>query len=81
MAATTKNIVRLLLAVQVAAVLLSAEHGVGAVSMDYYAMSCPFAEWVVRGVVTDAIRKDPTLAAALLRLHFHDCFVQARTYP
>ncbi|GJN39856.1 hypothetical protein PR202_gb29004 [Eleusine coracana subsp. coracana] len=44
--------------------------------MDYYGMSCPCTEWIVRGVVSDALRKDPALAAGLLRLHFHDCFVQ-----
>lgn len=48
----------------------------GALSMDYYYMSCPFAEMVVFNVVGEALYKDPTLAAGLLRLHFHDCFVQ-----
>jgi peroxidase len=72
-----KNLVRLLVLVQVAAGLLAGPGGsVAALSMDYYGMSCPFAEMMVRSVVYDALTKDPTLAGSLLRLHFHDCFVQ-----
>lgn len=45
-------------------------------SFDFYGASCPQAESIVFGFLRDAIRKDIGLAAALLRLHFHDCFVQ-----
>jgi peroxidase len=68
-----KNLVRLLVLVQVSLGLLG---GVAALSFDYYGMTCPFAEMMVRSVVYDALMKDPTLAGSLLRLHFHDCFVQ-----
>jgi len=47
----------------------------GELIMGYYSMSCPYAETIVRNVVSDALYRDPTLAASLLRLHFHDCFV------
>ncbi|KAG6522636.1 peroxidase 47-like [Zingiber officinale] len=50
--------------------------GAEALSMGYYIMSCPFADQTVTDTVNQALRKDPTLAAGLLRLHFHDCFVQ-----
>ncbi|KAK1263708.1 Peroxidase 47 [Acorus gramineus] len=50
--------------------------GVEALSMDYYAMRCPFVESIVRNTVNRALQNDPTLAAGLLRMHFHDCFVQ-----
>ncbi|KAL0332885.1 UNVERIFIED_CONTAM: Peroxidase 47 [Sesamum calycinum] len=45
-------------------------------SMNYYMMNCPFAEFIVKNTVNRALQSDPTLAAALVRMHFHDCFVQ-----
>ncbi|KAJ3681421.1 hypothetical protein LUZ60_015910 [Juncus effusus] len=57
--------------------LLSVQmRGSNALSMNYYGMNCPFVEMIVRSVVAQAVQRDPTLAAGLLRLHFHDCFVQ-----
>ncbi len=45
---------------------------------DIYRFSCPQAEQVIFDVVQSYIHKDPTLAPALLRMHFHDAFVQVR---
>ncbi|XWS25823.1 hypothetical protein CRYUN_Cryun27aG0100200 [Craigia yunnanensis] len=42
----------------------------------FYQFSCPQAEDIVMSVLEKAIAKDPRMAASLLRLHFHDCFVQ-----
>ncbi|CAN8325966.1 unnamed protein product [Cochlearia groenlandica] len=42
----------------------------------FYGRSCPRAETIVRNVVTSRFRRDRTLAAALLRMQFHDCFVR-----
>ncbi|PKA49917.1 Peroxidase 47 [Apostasia shenzhenica] len=47
-----------------------------ALSIGYYGFECPMAEAIVKSTVEQALRKDPTLAAGLLRMHFHDCFVQ-----
>ncbi|PAN09194.1 hypothetical protein PAHAL_2G003000 [Panicum hallii] len=42
----------------------------------YYNKTCPAAEEIVRNETAAAVRESPDLAAALLRLHYHDCFVQ-----
>ncbi|PHU25186.1 Peroxidase 25, partial [Capsicum chinense] len=50
--------------------------GQGGLQTGFYSSSCPNAESIVRSTVQAAFNKDPTIAAGLLRLHFHDCFVQ-----
>eukprot|EP00257_Ricinus_communis_P016499 XP_015574686.1 peroxidase 40 [Ricinus communis] len=40
-----------------------------------YQESCPEAEAIIFSWVETAISEDPRMAASLLRLHFHDCFV------
>ncbi|XP_012071934.1 peroxidase 9 [Jatropha curcas] len=42
----------------------------------FYQFSCPQANDIVISVLIKAITKEPRAAATLLRLHFHDCFVQ-----
>ncbi|KAF8406478.1 hypothetical protein HHK36_008566 [Tetracentron sinense] len=43
---------------------------------EFYQYSCPQANDIVMSVLEKAISKEPRMAASLLRLHFHDCFVQ-----
>ncbi|RLN27922.1 peroxidase 2-like [Panicum miliaceum] len=51
-------------------------HGAGsALSSAFYDASCPSAHDVVRRVIRDARASDPRIPASLIRLHFHDCFV------
>ncbi|PIN04158.1 Peroxidase [Handroanthus impetiginosus] len=50
--------------------------GQGALKTGFYSSSCPKGESIVRSTVEAHVNKDATLPAALLRLHFHDCFVQ-----
>ncbi|KAB1228249.1 Peroxidase 5 [Morella rubra] len=42
----------------------------------FYAHSCGLAEFIVKDEVMKAFFKDQGVAAGLLRLHFHDCFVR-----
>ncbi|XP_071728153.1 peroxidase 72-like [Rutidosis leptorrhynchoides] len=42
----------------------------------FYYQSCPQATSIIRSIVAQAIAKDSRMAASLLRLHFHDCFVK-----
>lgn len=43
---------------------------------EFYQFSCPQVNDIVMSVLERAIAREPRMAASLLRLHFHDCFVQ-----
>ncbi|CAL4923551.1 unnamed protein product [Urochloa decumbens] len=63
---------------QVAAVaaLLAATGLRAQLRVGFYDRSCPAAEIIVQQEVSKAVGANPGLAAGLLRLHFHDCFVR-----
>ncbi|KAJ4966833.1 hypothetical protein NE237_018682 [Protea cynaroides] len=42
---------------------------------EFYSETCPAAESVVREVMKKAMERDPRNAASVMRLQFHDCFV------
>lgn len=44
--------------------------------LGYYAKTCPRAEKIISEFVYKSVPKVPTLAAAFIRMHFHDCFVR-----
>ncbi|OIT38591.1 PREDICTED: cationic peroxidase 1-like [Nicotiana attenuata] len=44
-------------------------------SNDFYEDVCPEALPTIKRVVEDAVRQERRMGASLLRLHFHDCFV------
>lgn len=48
----------------------------GQLKVGFYTESCPNAESIIGGFVRDAAQSNPNIAPVLLRLHFHDCFVQ-----
>ncbi|KAL3831129.1 hypothetical protein ACJIZ3_019931 [Penstemon smallii] len=45
-------------------------------TLEYYKSTCPTVLEIVRKEMECAILSDPRNAALILRLHFHDCFVQ-----
>ncbi|KAF5182451.1 Peroxidase [Thalictrum thalictroides] len=45
-------------------------------SFNFYATSCPAAEFMIRNTVRSASESDPTIPGKLLRLLFHDCMVE-----
>ncbi|XP_065854761.1 peroxidase 7-like [Euphorbia lathyris] len=45
-------------------------------SPSYYAKKCPEAEGIIQQKVKQWFLKDSTMAASLIRLHFHDCLVR-----
>ncbi|GLT88550.1 hypothetical protein SLE2022_065700 [Rubroshorea leprosula] len=69
--ATQTHFVLLLMA----AVIASSVQVHGNLSPTYYSSTCPKALSIVQAGVEAAIEKEARMGASLLRLHFHDCFV------
>lgn len=55
-------------------------HLVKGLSWSFYKKSCPKAESIIRKQLRKVFKDDIGQAAGLLRLHFHDCFVQVTTF-
>ncbi|KAK4268461.1 hypothetical protein QN277_025116 [Acacia crassicarpa] len=45
-------------------------------SSTFYAKTCPSALALIKASVVSAVAEEARMGASLLRLHFHDCFVQ-----
>ncbi|XP_010520602.1 PREDICTED: peroxidase E5-like [Tarenaya hassleriana] len=45
-------------------------------SPSFYDQTCPNVSSIVRNTIVEELRSDPRIAASILRLHFHDCFVR-----
>ncbi|EFJ10390.1 hypothetical protein SELMODRAFT_272010 [Selaginella moellendorffii] len=58
------------------AIVSSQQELLGKVEENFYEKTCPAAERIVRDVVTSHFGRNRTVPAGLLRLFFHDCFVQ-----
>lgn len=48
----------------------------GQLMFGFYSNSCPNAESIVSRVVSQKVKESPNNVPVLLRLHFHDCYVQ-----
>ncbi|CAM0903953.1 unnamed protein product [Alopecurus aequalis] len=67
--------------VRLAAVLLAAAafvtaDGQGQLTSSFYDKSCPGVQEIVRPGVARAVQKEARMGASILRLFFHDCFVE-----
>ncbi|KAK8671314.1 hypothetical protein V6N13_037910 [Hibiscus sabdariffa] len=75
MAKACSLLLLLVFAVSCASVVGShGSHG-SKLSPEYYKSTCPDALSIVEARVEAALKKEPRMGASLLRLHFHDCFV------
>uniref|UniRef100_M4FDS4 peroxidase n=1 Tax=Brassica campestris TaxID=3711 RepID=M4FDS4_BRACM len=59
-------------------VILAVSFDTEALSPHYYDHTCPKADQIVTNAVKKAMANDKTVPAALLRMHFHDCFVRGK---
>jgi peroxidase len=67
---------RLLAGVVVLLCMCTAASGL---SCDFYDDSCPDLDSIVQARVSAAMKAEARMGASLLRLHFHDCFVNVRS--
>lgn len=44
-------------------------------SSNFYGSTCPNLQTIVRNAMTEAVRRESRIGASILRLFFHDCFV------
>ncbi|KAL8137566.1 hypothetical protein V2J09_003567 [Rumex salicifolius] len=60
---------------QIGLVLLFVVAATAQLSTNFYATTCPSALSIIQSAVKAAVAKEARMGASLLRLHFHDCFV------
>ncbi|XP_010557013.1 PREDICTED: peroxidase 2-like [Tarenaya hassleriana] len=68
-----KNLIAVVVLMSVLGISVSKPLGL---RLDYYRSKCPDAEAIVQRVTYQYVSRQPSLAASLLRMHFHDCFVR-----
>ncbi|KAJ9153381.1 hypothetical protein P3X46_026826 [Hevea brasiliensis] len=64
-----------MVAVLVYAILVGGQLGYAQLTPTFYEQSCPNVSFIIREVIQEAMLTDPRIDASLIRLHFHDCFV------
>lgn len=57
-------------------VVMFSEADANYLTLDYYAKTCPKASEIIHSQMESAVSSDPQVGPRLLRMHFHDCFVQ-----
>jgi peroxidase len=56
-------------------VLLGGTLAYGQLTPTFYDQTCPNVSSIIRNVITETLVSDPRIGGSLIRLHFHDCFV------
>lgn len=56
-------------------VLLGGTLAYGQLTPTFYDQTCPNVSTIIRDVITETLASDTRIGASLIRLHFHDCFV------
>ncbi|GER29780.1 peroxidase [Striga asiatica] len=72
---TTKAI-NFVLTLTTISLLISTTPSQAQLSPTFYARTCPNALSTIRTSIRQAIARETRMAASIIRLHFHDCFVQ-----
>lgn len=80
MANSSTNLLFIIALVAFAPLCFSHNTNGGYLYPQFYDRTCPQAQEIVKSIVAKAVAKEPRMAASLLRLHFHDCFVKVYTY-
>ncbi|KAL6143861.1 PREDICTED: peroxidase 27-like [Fragaria vesca subsp. vesca] len=64
------------ISLQLLLVLFALDSTTNALQVGFYKYTCPHLEDIVHYTTYYYVSRTPTLAAPLLRMHFHDCFVR-----
>lgn len=68
------------LSIVLVVVILSCQSVYSQLQVGFYSSSCSLAEFIVKDEVRKGFIRDRGVAAGLVRMHFHDCFVRVRIF-
>ena len=81
MSPSTRSCSWLVLVPLILSILLACTANGDHLKVGYYDNTCPNVQQIVHSVMASRVDADQSMAPAVLRLFFHDCFVDVRTPP